>query len=103
MLPMTLIIGIIVNVESMSHEKDLALQLSHDEVRRLAAPAERDRIGRDLHDLPGHTLSLITLKRELPRRLIDRDPGAPGIEIAEAETDARPPRAEGRSAATGSP
>ena len=43
MLPMTVVIGVIVNVESAAGEKDLALQLSHDEVRRLAATAERER------------------------------------------------------------
>jgi two-component system sensor histidine kinase DesK len=101
MLPMTLIIGVIVNVESMAHEKDVALQLSHDEVRRLAATAERERIGRDLHDLLGHTLSLITLKLELSRKLIDRDPAAARTEITEAEKVARHALAEVRSAVTG--
>ena len=71
---MTLIIGVIVNVERASADKDVALKLSHDEVRRLAATAERERIGRDLHDLLGHTLSLITLKLELARKLSERDP-----------------------------
>ena len=66
---MTLIIGVIINVERASADKDIALKLSHDEVRRLAATAERERIGRDLHDLLGHTLSLITLKLELARKL----------------------------------
>jgi two-component system sensor histidine kinase DesK len=101
MPPMTLIIGIIVNVESMAHQKDVALQLSHDEVRRLAATAERERIGRDLHDLLGHTLSLITLKLELSRKLIDRDPATARTEIAEAEKVARHALAEVRSAVTG--
>jgi two-component system sensor histidine kinase DesK len=101
MLPMTLIIGVIVNVESMAHEKDVALQLSHDEVRRLAATAERERIGRDLHDLLGHTLSLITLKLELSRKLIDRDKDAARREITEAEKVARHALAEVRSAVTG--
>jgi two-component system sensor histidine kinase DesK len=101
MLPMTLIIGIIVNVEANSHEKDAALQLSHDEVRRLAATAERERIGRDLHDLLGHTLSLITLKLELSRKLIDRDTDAARQEITEAEKVARHALAEVRSAVTG--
>ena len=101
MLPMTLIIGVIVNVESMAHDKDVALQLSHDEVRRLAATAERERIGRDLHDLLGHTLSLITLKLELSRRLLDRDHDAARREITEAEKVARHALAEVRSAVTG--
>jgi two-component system sensor histidine kinase DesK len=101
MLPMTLVIGVIVNVESAAGEKDLALQLSHDEVRRLAATAERERIGRDLHDLLGHTLSLITLKLELSRKLMDRDPAAARAEVAEAEKVARHALAEVRSAVTG--
>lgn len=101
MLPMTLVVGVIVNVESVAGEKDLALQLSHDEVRRLAATAERERIGRDLHDLLGHTLSLITLKLELSRKLMDRDPAAARAEVAEAEKVARHALAEVRSAVTG--
>jgi two-component system sensor histidine kinase DesK len=98
---MTTVIGIIVNVESAASDKDLALQLSHEEVRRLAATAERERIGRDLHDLLGHTLSLITLKLELSRKLLDRDPAAAAVEIAEAEKVARHALAEVRSAVTG--
>ncbi len=98
---MTLIIGIIVNVERASQEKDVALRLSHDEVRRLAATAERERIGRDLHDLLGHTLSLITLKLELSRKLFDRDPEASRREVEEAERVARHALAEVRSAVTG--
>jgi len=101
MLPMTMVIGVVVHVESTAGEKDYALQLSQEEVRRLAATAERERIGRDLHDLLGHTLSLITLKLELSRKLIDRDPAAARAEIAEAEKVARHALAEVRSAVTG--
>ena len=57
----TAIIGVIVMVERINRERDAALKLSHDEVRRLAALAERERIGRDLHDLLGHTLSMVAL------------------------------------------
>jgi two-component system sensor histidine kinase DesK len=95
------IIGITVNVDQLSAEKDAALKLSHDEIRRLAATAERERIGRDLHDLLGHTLSLITLKLELSRRLFDRDAPAAKREIEEAEKVARLALAEVRSAVTG--
>ncbi len=92
---MTLIIGSVSFVERMQHEKDAALKLSQDEVRRLAATAERERIGRDLHDLLGHTLSLIT------RKLHDRDPEAARREVEEAEKVARHALAEVRSAVTG--
>jgi two-component system sensor histidine kinase DesK len=98
---MTLIIGTIVNVERKSEAMDVALKLSHDEVRRLAATAERERIGRDLHDLLGHTLSLITLKLELARKLSERDPPGSLRELEEAERVARHALAEVRSAVTG--
>lgn len=101
-IPLTsFIIGIIINAERTSEEKDAELQLSHDEVRRLAATAERERIGRDLHDLLGHTLSLITLKLELSRKLFDRDIEAAKREVVEAEKVARHALAEVRSAVTG--
>jgi len=99
--PMTLVIGLIVGVEQRERENEAALRLSHEEVRRLAATAERERIGRDLHDLLGHTLSLITLKLELSRKLIDRDVAAARTEIAEAEDVARHALAEVRGAVTG--
>jgi two-component system sensor histidine kinase DesK len=101
-IPLTsFIIGIIINAERASEEKDAQLRLSHEEVRRLAATAERERIGRDLHDLLGHTLSLITLKLELSRKLFDRDVEAARREVEEAEKVARHALAEVRCAVTG--
>lgn len=85
----------------LNAEKDAELKLSHDEVRRLAAMAERERIGRDLHDLLGHTLSLIALKLELSRRLLDRDTDAARREMEDAEGVARHALAEVRAAVTG--
>ena len=98
---MTITIGLVTHVERIGHEKDAALKLSHEEVRRLAATAERERIGRDLHDLLGHTLSLITLKLELSRKLFDRDTEAARREVLEAEKVARHALAEVRCAVTG--
>jgi two-component system sensor histidine kinase DesK len=94
-------VGSINVIYRFNAQRDAELKLSHDEVRRLAAMAERERIGRDLHDLLGHTLSLITLKLELSRRLIDRDTEAARREMEEAETVARHALAEVRSAVTG--
>lgn len=85
----------------ISREKNAELRMSNDEVRRLAAMAERERIGRDLHDLLGHTLSLITLKLELSRKLFDRDLEAARREVAEAENVARHALSEVRAAVTG--
>jgi two-component system sensor histidine kinase DesK len=94
-------VGSINVIYRVNAQRDAELKLSHDEVRRLAAMAERERIGRDLHDLLGHTLSLITLKLELSRRLIDRDAAAARREMEEAEAVARHALAEVRSAVTG--
>jgi two-component system sensor histidine kinase DesK len=84
-----------------NQQQDAELRLTHDEVRRLAATAERERIGRDLHDLLGHTLSLVAVKSELAKRLLDRDPHAARREIAEVERVAREALAQVRSAVTG--
>ena len=97
----TAIIGVIVMVERINRERDSALKLSHDEVRRLAALAERERIGRDLHDLLGHTLSMVALKSDLAGRLLDRDPAAARNEIGEVSRVAREALAQVRRAVSG--
>ncbi|HET9862511.1 MAG TPA: sensor histidine kinase [Steroidobacteraceae bacterium] len=81
--------------------QQLALRRSNEEIMRLATLAERERIGRDLHDLLGHTLSVIALKSELGRKLIDRDLGAARKEIAEVESVARDALAQVRNAISG--
>ena len=92
----------LMNVNFMrKYEREAELKLSHDEVRRLAALAERERIGRDLHDLLGHTLSLITLKSELANKLFERDIGAARREMADVERVARDALAQVRRAVTG--
>jgi len=82
-------------------EREAELRLSHDEVRRLATTAERERIGRDLHDLLGHTLSLIALKSELANKLFDRDAASAKREMADVERVARDALAQVRRAVTG--
>jgi two-component system sensor histidine kinase DesK len=77
------------------------LKLSQDEVRRLAALAERERIGRDLHDALGHTLSLVVLKTQLARRLLERDPQAAEQQLSELEQAARGALDQVREAVSG--
>jgi two-component system sensor histidine kinase DesK len=85
-----------------AHEhKNAQLRLSHAEVRRMAAIAERERIGRDLHDLLGHTLSIVALKSELAGKLLERDPSAAREQIREVEAVARDALAQVREAVTG--
>jgi two-component system, NarL family, sensor histidine kinase DesK len=77
------------------------LQEARGEVARLAAGEERLRIARDLHDLLGHTLSLIVLKSEVAARLADRDPGRSLGEIKDIESVARQALADVREAVSG--
>lgn len=71
------------------------------EKERLAAGAERERIARDLHDLLGHTLSVIVLKSELAGKLTERDPARAAQEIREVERISREALGEVRSAVRG--
>ncbi len=77
------------------------LRRSSEEIMRLATLAERERIGRDLHDLLGHTLSVVALKSELARKLIDRDLDAARAEITEVERVARDALSQVRNAVSG--
>lgn len=77
------------------------LRLAHEEIEHLAKVAERERIARDLHDVLGHTLSLVILKSELASKLADRDPERAREEIRDVERIAREALAEVRSAVTG--
>ena len=97
----TLAVGTVIQVQRVVERKDAALMLSQDEVRRLAATAERERIGRDLHDLLGHTLSLVAIKADLAGRLLQRDPQAAQREIGELAQVARDALAQVRRAVTG--
>lgn len=97
----SLIVGFIVQAECINQARNAALRLSQDEVRRLAATAERERIGRDLHDLLGHTLSLVALKSDLAGKLVARDPQAAQRELAEVSRVAREALAQVRAAVSG--
>ncbi|HVR39072.1 MAG TPA: sensor histidine kinase [Thermoanaerobaculia bacterium] len=77
------------------------LRLAHDEIEHLAKVAERERIARDLHDLLGHTLSLIVLKSELAVKLSERDPERARSEIRDVERISRDALAQVRSAVRG--
>ncbi|MGB6684256.1 MAG: sensor histidine kinase, partial [Candidatus Acidiferrum sp.] len=77
------------------------LKRANSEIERLTQEAERERIARDLHDLLGHTLTLITMKLDLARRLLSHDSERARNEIVEAEQTARNALAEVREAVSG--
>lgn len=77
------------------------LRKANEEIEHLAKVAERERIARDLHDVLGHTLSVITLKSELAGKLMDRDPERAGKEIREVEEISRQALSDVRDAIRG--
>ncbi len=93
--------GLICVYDSTQARRAALLRLSQAEVRQMAQVAERERISRDLHDLLGHTLSVITLKAELAARLVGRDPARATAEIREVEQVSRAALAEAREAISG--
>ncbi|MHB8572769.1 MAG: sensor histidine kinase [Candidatus Dormibacteria bacterium] len=77
------------------------LDESQAEVSRLAIEEERSRFARDLHDLLGHTLSLVVVKAELARKLL-ADPANPvATELDELQTLARSALSDVREAVAG--
>jgi two-component system sensor histidine kinase DesK len=77
------------------------LRKANEEIEHLAKVAERERIARDLHDVLGHTLSVITLKSELAGKLMDRDPQRAAQEIHEVEEISRQALSDVRDAIRG--
>lgn len=88
--------GILLSRVEAQHNAEL--RLSQEEIKRLARAHERERIARDLHDLLGHTLSLIAVKAELARKLVERNAFGAASEIAGVERIARDALSQVRSA-----
>ena len=95
------LIGAVTTQAAAKAAADAKLRLAQAEVERLAKLAERERIARDLHDVLGHTLSVVVLKSELAQKLMARDPSRAATEMAEGERIARDGLAEVRQAITG--
>lgn len=61
------------------------LRRTRAELARVAVAEERERFSRDLHDLLGHTLSVMVVKAQAVRRLASRDPDAAAEHAADIE------------------
>ncbi|MEU9243364.1 histidine kinase [Streptomyces shenzhenensis] len=70
-------------------------------VAHLAANEERLRLARDLHDLLGHSLSLITLKSELAGRMLPDHPDKAAQQVVDIEQVSRQALVDVREAVTG--
>jgi two-component system sensor histidine kinase DesK len=95
------IIGLTNFAFSQQERTNVLLEQANSKIERLTKEAERERIARDLHDLLGHTLTVITVKLDLARRLLSRDADRARNEMVEAEQTARNALAEVRDAVSG--
>jgi two-component system, NarL family, sensor histidine kinase DesK len=82
-------------------QRNMQLAAARNELTRLALADERNRFARDLHDILGHSLTVVAVKAELAGRLASLDPARAEAEIADVERIARQALADVRGAAAG--
>ena len=82
-------------------QRNVELVRAEEENARLAVADERNRFARDLHDILGHSLTVITVKAELANRLLDVDPERARAELADLERLSRDALADVRRAVEG--
>lgn len=87
-------------VRSMMN-RNIELIRAHETSAELAAEQERTRLARDLHDILGHSLTVITIKAELAGRLLDVDTERTRAELADLERLSRDALADVRRAVEG--
>ncbi|MFC5382335.1 sensor histidine kinase [Aquipuribacter nitratireducens] len=97
----TVVVGAVNVVDAERGRTRRRLRRADAEIERLAALAERERIGRDLHDLLGHTLSVVVVKVELAGRLVPLDAERAAAEVHDIEQIAREALGEVRTAVAG--
>ncbi|HLJ87498.1 MAG TPA: sensor histidine kinase [Candidatus Angelobacter sp.] len=97
----TAMIGAIGIFYAERHRDNAKLRMAREEVEHMAKIAERERIARDLHDVLGHTLSVIILKSELASKLAEKDPARALKEIKDVESISRDALAQVRSTVRG--
>lgn len=82
-------------------QRNSQLAAAREEMARLAVVEERARFARDLHDILGHSLTVVAVKAELAGRLVSLDPAKAEAEIADVERLARQALTDVRAAVTG--
>jgi signal transduction histidine kinase len=97
----SLILGLVVFGLARLSQVIRYVHARRDELAQLAVIKERMRFARDLHDLLGFSLSAITLKAELTRRLVASNPGRARDELAEVLDIARQALADVRIVSSG--
>ena len=96
-----LLVGLTAVAGQLLIKANRQLSLAREQIARLAVGEERLRFARDLHDLLGHSLSVIALKSELAGRLIKTAPGLAAHEVEDIENVAREALRDVREAVAG--
>ncbi len=94
-------IGVLMTAFGRIARANRELHATREELARLAVSEERLRIARDLHDLLGHSLSVIALKSELARKLLERDPRRAASELDDIQSVSRTALTDVREAVHG--
>jgi two-component system, NarL family, sensor histidine kinase DesK len=94
-------IGLLMRLMRDLRTRNRELTEARAELAQLAVAQERERFARDLHDLLGHTMSVIALKAELAGRLLHDRPEQAAKEVADVESVARQALGEVREAVSG--
>ncbi|WP_245239149.1 histidine kinase [Streptomyces sp. MZ04] len=98
---LTLLVGFAMAGVRQLVRTTVQLRQARATVARLAANEERLRLARDLHDLLGHSLSLITLKSELAGRMLPDHPDKAAQQVADIEQVSRQALVDVREAVSG--
>jgi two-component system sensor histidine kinase DesK len=94
-------IGVLMTAFGRIARTNRELHATREELARLAVSEERLRIARDLHDLLGHSLSVIALKSELARKLLEQDSVRAAVELDDIQSVSRTALTEVREAVHG--
>ncbi|MFF2053619.1 sensor histidine kinase [Leifsonia sp. NPDC058194] len=97
----TVSIGIMMSAFARQIDALRKLRSAQGEIARLAVIEERSRFSRDMHDVLGHSLTVVTVKSELARRLVPVDPARAEAELADIERLTRSALADLRAAVAG--
>ena len=85
---------LVLGISVVSRYMDERQESNRETMSRLELTEERERVARDVHDVLGHSLTVVTIKTELARRLVDVDPERAKTELAEVQDLARSALAE---------
>jgi len=96
--PVVLTVGVFAGVVRILDGRQAKYRSLTDEI---AIAAERDRVSRDVHDVLGHSLTVVTVKAELAERLVDVDPARARVELVEIQSLTRQSLAEIRAIVAG--